>query len=153
VIVEVASFHIKKTAAEKAYVSALCRVLVLLHFRSSEQWAIKLMRRLLNHVAESVSAEKDLVKELKRMADRLKAVDRQPEQELLQDQADPILGKNFYFLCRSAREQQFFIDVVQHMAPVTFGSGKLFQKFPVTKYENEKPYWINDHHLTTTCFI
>lgn len=105
----------KKTAAEKAYVSALCRVLVLLHFQLSEQGAIKLMRRLLNHVAESVSAEKDLVKELKRMADRLKAVDRQPDQELLQDQANLILGNFFYFLCRSAREQQFFIDVVRRM--------------------------------------
>jgi hypothetical protein len=141
-IVKVASFHMKKTAAEKAYVSALCRVLVLLHFRLSEEGAIKLMRRLLNHVAESVSAEKDLVKELKRMADRLKAVDRQPDQELLLDQANLILGKKNYFICRSAREQQLFIDVVWHMVSVTFGSGKLFQKFPVTQYKNEKPYWI-----------
>lgn len=84
----------KKTAAERSYVSALCRILVLLRFRSSEQGAIKLMRRLLSHVAGSVSAEKDLVKELKRIAEHLKSVDADPDQELLQDEANLILGKN-----------------------------------------------------------
>ncbi|KAK9272196.1 hypothetical protein L1049_002567 [Liquidambar formosana] len=90
---EVASFHTKKSPAEKSYVSALCRILVLLHFRLSEQEAIKLMRMLLNRVADSVAAEKELVKELKRMAERLTAVDRHPDQELLQDQANLILGR------------------------------------------------------------
>ncbi|XP_050270046.1 uncharacterized protein LOC126714094 isoform X1 [Quercus robur] len=93
IAVEVASFHMKKTAAERSYVLALCKILLLLHFRLSEQGSIKLMRRLLNHVAESVLAEKDLVKELKGMADRLKALDREPEQELSQDQANLILGR------------------------------------------------------------
>lgn len=93
IAVEVASFHMKKTAAERSYVSALCRILILLHFRLSEQGSIKLMRRLLSHVAGSVLAEKDLVKELERMAEHLKALDREPDQELLQDQANLILGR------------------------------------------------------------
>ena len=86
------SFHAKKTAAQKSYVSAMCRVLVLLNFRESEQGAIKLMRRLLNRVAESASPEREVVKELKGMAETLKAVDREPEQELSQEQANYILG-------------------------------------------------------------
>lgn len=90
---EVVSFHAKKTPAQKSYVSALCRVLVLLHFRLSEQGAIKLMRRLLNRVAESAFAEREVVKELKRMAERLKAIDREPDQELSQEQANCILGR------------------------------------------------------------
>ncbi|PQQ01292.1 condensin complex subunit 3 [Prunus yedoensis var. nudiflora] len=90
---EVATFHTKKTTAEKSYVSALCRILVLLHFRLSEQGAIQLIRRLLIRVAESVSAEKDLVKELRQMADHLKALDRHPDQEMSQDQANLIFGR------------------------------------------------------------
>ncbi|KAF8378590.1 hypothetical protein HHK36_029938 [Tetracentron sinense] len=89
---EVASFPMKKTAAEKSYVSALCRINILLHFRSSEQGAIKLVRRLLNRMAESVLAEKELVKELNRMAARLKALDKHSDKELLQDEADHIFG-------------------------------------------------------------
>ncbi|XP_021808720.1 condensin complex subunit 3 isoform X2 [Prunus avium] len=90
---EVATFSTKKTPAEKSYVSALCRILVLLHFRLSEQGAIQLIRRLLIRVAESVSAEKDLFKELRRMADHLKALDRHPDQEMSQDQANLIFGR------------------------------------------------------------
>ncbi|KAF5747475.1 hypothetical protein HS088_TW05G00196 [Tripterygium wilfordii] len=90
---EVARFHAKKTPAEKAYVSALCRILVLLHFRSSEQVAIKLMRRLLNLVVESILTEKDLVKELKRMAEHLQSLNGQQDEELSQDQANIVLGR------------------------------------------------------------
>ncbi|XP_068336957.1 uncharacterized protein [Pyrus communis] len=90
---EVATFRSKKTPAEKAYVSALCRVLVMLHFRLSEQEAIQLMRRLLIRVVESASAEKDLLKELRQMADHLKAQDRYPDQEMSKDQANLIFGK------------------------------------------------------------
>ncbi|KAK3030600.1 hypothetical protein RJ639_039686 [Escallonia herrerae] len=90
---EAASFHSKKTAAEKSYLSAIARILFLLQFRPSEQRAVKLMRRLLKRVAESVSAEKELVKELKRMAERLKAVDKDPDQELLPNEAHLILGR------------------------------------------------------------
>ncbi|KAF7816323.1 condensin complex subunit 3 [Senna tora] len=91
--VEVASFHSKKTAAEKSYVSALCSILVLLRFRLSEQGPIKFMRRLLSRVVECVLSEKDLVKELKRMAEHLMIRDEQPDQELLQDEVNLILGK------------------------------------------------------------
>ncbi|PSS26776.1 Condensin complex subunit 3 like [Actinidia chinensis var. chinensis] len=83
----------KKKAAEKSYVVALCKILVLLHFRVSEQKAIKLMRRLLNRVTDSIPAEKELVKELKRMAERLKAVDEHPDQDLSLDEVNDILGK------------------------------------------------------------
>ncbi|XP_057492264.1 uncharacterized protein LOC130777854 isoform X2 [Actinidia eriantha] len=90
---EVANFHDKKKAAEKSYVAALCRILALLHFRASEQKAIKLMRRLLNRVTDSIPTEKELVKELKRMAERLKAVDEHPDQNLSLDEANDILGR------------------------------------------------------------
>lgn len=53
------------------------------------------MRRLLVRAAESASFEKDLVKELKQMADRLKAQDQSPDQELSQDELNGILGKFF----------------------------------------------------------
>ncbi|XP_052197858.1 uncharacterized protein LOC127804849 isoform X2 [Diospyros lotus] len=93
IAVEVASFNMTKKAAEKAYASALCRVLVLLHFQSSEQSAIKLMRRLLTRVAVSVPLEKEIVNELKRMAERLKAEDRHPDCNLSLDEANIILGR------------------------------------------------------------
>lgn len=54
------SFPAKKTAAEKAYVSALCKTLFLLHFRPTDQGAVKLMRQLLSRV--TVLAEKELLK-------------------------------------------------------------------------------------------
>nr|GMC62438.1 condensin complex subunit 3 [Ipomoea batatas] len=90
---EVTSFRGKKTAAEKSYTSALCKTLVLLRFRSSEQEAVKLMRQLLNLIFESVAAEKELLKDLKQMAERLQALDRLPDQKLSSDQANLILGK------------------------------------------------------------
>ncbi|PIN11942.1 Chromosome condensation complex Condensin, subunit G [Handroanthus impetiginosus] len=93
IAVEVASFHAKKTAAEKSYLAALCRILVLLDFRVSEQRAIKLMRRILNRVFVSVAAEKDLTKELRQMAERLQAIDRHPDEKLSPDQANLILGR------------------------------------------------------------
>ncbi|XP_050364582.1 uncharacterized protein LOC126783205 [Argentina anserina] len=90
---EVAAFPAKKTPAERSYVSALGKILVLLQFRSSEQEAIQLMRRLLVRVAESVLAEKDLAKEIKQMADRLTALDKHPDLEMSQDQANLIFGR------------------------------------------------------------
>lgn len=107
-----ATFHTKKTPAEKSYVSALCRILVLLHFRLSEQGAVQLMRRLLIRVAESVSAEKDLVKELRRMADHLKALDKHPDQEMLQDQANLIFGKILYLFIRVPWKGFFIHEVL-----------------------------------------
>lgn len=88
-----AGFPAKKTPAERSYVSALSRILLLINFRSTQQHAIKLMRRLLFHVNESVSSEKDLLKELNQLAERLKALDEHPDEELLQEQVNHILGK------------------------------------------------------------
>lgn len=102
-----ASFHAKKTAAEKSYLSAVCRILVLLQFRASEQEAIKLVRQLLNRVSESVAAEKDLLKELRQMAERLKLIDGHPDQKLSSDQANQILGNENLFI------YVFFMYVVQ----------------------------------------
>ncbi|XP_022141514.1 condensin complex subunit 3 isoform X2 [Momordica charantia] len=93
IAIEVASFRGKKTPAQKSYVSALCRLLVSLHFRPSEQGAIRLMRRLLCHVIETASSDKDLVKELKRIGEHLTAIDKQPDLEMLQDQAHLILDQ------------------------------------------------------------
>ncbi|KAK9041247.1 hypothetical protein V6N11_016357 [Hibiscus sabdariffa] len=90
---EVLRFQAKKTSAEKSYVAALCRILASLHFRSSEQGPVKIMRRLLSSVCESVLGEKDLLKELKRMAERLKGLDLNPDQDLLEDEAKFIFGK------------------------------------------------------------
>ncbi|KAF4360975.1 hypothetical protein F8388_016784, partial [Cannabis sativa] len=96
IAIEVANFPNKKTSAERAYISAISKILVLLHFRSSEQDAIKLMRRILVSVTASVSTtERDLIKELKRMADHLSEVVRNgdDEQLLAQDQANLILER------------------------------------------------------------
>ncbi|KAL1566764.1 condensin complex subunit 3 [Salvia divinorum] len=93
IAVEVASFDAKKTAAEKSYVAALCKILVLLQFRVSEQGVIKLMRRILSHASTAAAAEKDLTKELRHMAERLKAIDRNPDEQLSSEQATQILEK------------------------------------------------------------
>ncbi|KAK4776536.1 hypothetical protein SAY86_005224 [Trapa natans] len=91
--VEVARFPEKKTPAERSYVSALTRILGLINFQPTEQQAIKLMRRLLFIVHESVSWEKDLSKDLNHLAERLKALDGYPDQELSQEQANHVLGR------------------------------------------------------------
>lgn len=104
-----ARFHSKKTAAEKSYISAICKILVILSFRPSEQGAIKLMRKLLNLVVESVLTEKELVKELKQMAERLKAIDRHPDQELSRDQANLVLGKIIFFILRQSLSNYSFV--------------------------------------------
>lgn len=90
---EVASFSSKKTAAEQSYVIALCKIMVLLHFRQSETTAIKLMRRLLSRVAESLLTEKEIMKELKRMAECLESIDFHPDEELPQDEANFCFGR------------------------------------------------------------
>ncbi|KAL9230904.1 hypothetical protein vseg_006195 [Gypsophila vaccaria] len=90
---EVARFPSKKTSSEKSYISVLCKTMVLLRFRASEQGAIKLVRDLINHVAESVSYEKELVKELAGLAKNLRSLDVNPEEELSKDQAKHILER------------------------------------------------------------
>ncbi|KAJ0987235.1 hypothetical protein J5N97_005591 [Dioscorea zingiberensis] len=87
---EVANCPEKKTAAGKSYIQALCRIAVSLQFRTSEQEAVKCMRGLLNSMIASVSSDKELVKELNRMAAHLRSIDEHPDQELPQEQADAI---------------------------------------------------------------
>ena len=107
VFLKVMGFPSNKTAAEKSYVSALCRILVLLHFRLSEQGPIKLMRQLLSCIAQSVVAERELLKELKEMASRLKAADRSPDQQLSSDQANHIFGNKFILFSHLIKESAF----------------------------------------------
>lgn len=68
----------------------------MLRFRLTEQGPIKLMRRLLNRVMEFVSSERELAKELKRVAERLQTADKHQEQDLHSDQANLILGKALF---------------------------------------------------------
>ncbi|KAB2057612.1 hypothetical protein ES319_A11G179900v1 [Gossypium barbadense] len=90
---EVLRFPAKKTPAERSYVAALCRILASLHFHLSEQGPVKIMRRLLSRVCESVLSEKDILKELKLMAERLEGLDRNPDQDLSEDEVKYIFGK------------------------------------------------------------
>ncbi|XP_071735403.1 uncharacterized protein [Rutidosis leptorrhynchoides] len=90
---EVLSFPKKKNAAEKSYVSAITKILVLLHFSPTKQDAIKLMRLLLNRVSDAVSADKDILKDVKQMADLLKVSDGSPDEPLPSDQATLLLEK------------------------------------------------------------
>ncbi|KAK6256137.1 Nuclear condensin complex subunit 3 [Theobroma cacao] len=90
---EVVRFQAKKTPAERSYVAALCKILASLHFRLSEQGPVKIMRRLLSRACECVLGEKDVVKELKQMAERLKELDRHPDQDLSEDEAKLIFGR------------------------------------------------------------
>ncbi|KAI3798641.1 hypothetical protein L1987_33919 [Smallanthus sonchifolius] len=90
---EILSFPKKKNAAEKSYVSAVSKILVLLRFKQTEQVAVKLMRRLMNHVAEAVSADKDILKEVKQMSEHLKASDTSPDEPLQPEQANLLIEK------------------------------------------------------------
>lgn len=98
IAIEMVSFKAKKTAAEKAYVLALCKTLVLLNLKSSEQNVMKLMKNLLSRVADSVCSEKDLLKEVKLVLEHLNSLDSTPSEELSQDEAKSIfesLGVNY----------------------------------------------------------
>lgn len=86
------SFKAKKTAAEKAYVAALSKILVLLHLKPSDQYVIKMMKKLFSLLAVSVCSEKELLKEVKPMLEHLKSLDTCPSEELTQDQANSIFG-------------------------------------------------------------
>ncbi|XP_057807217.1 uncharacterized protein LOC131021902 isoform X2 [Salvia miltiorrhiza] len=93
IAVEVANLDAKKTAAQKSYLAALCKILVLLQFRVSEEGVIKLMRWILSRAITALSVEKDLTKELRHMAERLKAIDRNPDEQLSSEQTTQILEK------------------------------------------------------------
>nr|BAE98725.1 chromosome condensation protein -like [Arabidopsis thaliana] len=90
IAIEMLSFKEKKTAHEKAYVAALCKILVLLHLKPSEQNVTKLLKKLLSLLADSVRSEKDLLKEVKPVLQHLKSLDACPSEELTQDQANSI---------------------------------------------------------------
>lgn len=53
------------------------------------------MQQLLSSIIDSAAVEKDLVKELTQMSEKLKAIDESPEEKLSSDQANLILGKCF----------------------------------------------------------
>ncbi|KAG7548302.1 Armadillo-type fold [Arabidopsis suecica] len=91
IAIEMLSFKEKKTAAEKAYVAALCKILGLLHLKPSDQNVTKLLKKLLSLLADSVCSEKELLKEVKPVLDHLKPLDACPSEELTQDQANSIL--------------------------------------------------------------
>ncbi|CAN7016164.1 unnamed protein product [Brassica oleracea var. botrytis] len=98
IVIEMVSFKAKKTAAEKAYVLALCKTLVLLNLKSSEQNVIRLIKIFLSRVADSAYSEKDLLKEVKLVLEHLKSLDDNPSEELSQDEAKSIfesLGVNY----------------------------------------------------------
>ncbi|CAH2079627.1 unnamed protein product [Thlaspi arvense] len=90
IAIEMVSFKGNKTAAEKAYVAALCKTLVLLHLKPSEQNVVKLMKKLLSRVADSVCSEKELLKEVKLVLEHLKSLDASPSEEISQDEANSI---------------------------------------------------------------
>uniref|UniRef100_A0A803QFV0 Uncharacterized protein n=1 Tax=Cannabis sativa TaxID=3483 RepID=A0A803QFV0_CANSA len=119
IAIEVSNFPNKKTSA---YISAISKILVLLHFRSSEQDAIKLMRRILGTVTTSVSTtDRDLIKELKRMADHLSEVDRNVDDEQLptQDQANLIFGR----VCSRRRDSLLLLWFIQARNNVVVAEG------------------------------
>lgn len=94
---QVANCPEKKIAAGKSYIQALCKTVVSLQFRTSEQEAVKCMRGLLNSMIASVLSDKELVKELNHMAAHLKSIDEHPDQELSQERADAIFSTLFLF--------------------------------------------------------
>ena len=65
------------------------------------------MRVLLNRIVESVSYDKEVSKELTNLARNLKSVDRSPDEELPQDQANTILGKIFHYIQILAASYRF----------------------------------------------
>lgn len=119
---KVLRFPAKKTPAERSYVAALCRILASLHFHLSEQGPVKIMRRLLSRVCESVLSEKDILKELKLMAERLEGLDRNPDQDLSEDEVKYIFGKYltltgkitifFLMLCFSCQIEIFIVNII-----------------------------------------
>lgn len=75
------------------------------------------MRRLLSRVCESVLSEKDILKELKLMAERLEGLDRNPDQDLSEDEVKYIFGK---YLTLTGKITIFFFDVVLFMSNRNF---------------------------------
>ncbi|KAF3786860.1 Condensin complex subunit 3 [Nymphaea thermarum] len=91
--VEVLKCHVKRTAAGKSYILALCRVVVSLRFCPSQQDALKLMRMLLNQMVGYITSDNQVLKDLKSMATHLKTQDEDPNRLLSSDQIKFLLGK------------------------------------------------------------
>lgn len=51
------------------------------------------MLRILSRLITAVASEKDLMKEVRHMVERLKAIDRNPEEQLSSVESTSILGK------------------------------------------------------------
>ncbi|XP_031491341.1 uncharacterized protein LOC116258361 [Nymphaea colorata] len=91
--VEVLKCHVKRTAAGKSYILALCRVVVSLRFCPSQQDALKLMRMLLNQMVGYITSDNQVLKDLKSMATHLKTQDEDPDRLLSSEQIKILLGK------------------------------------------------------------
>ncbi|KAK8937759.1 hypothetical protein KSP40_PGU004248 [Platanthera guangdongensis] len=99
---EVVNYPEKKSSAGKSYMAALCRISVLIQFKSEDQEAIKCMRGLIHGMISAIPTDKDLVKELSLMAARLRSLDLNPDLEIPQNHAAAIFEKleidgNFQF--------------------------------------------------------
>jgi condensin complex subunit 3 len=76
----------------KAYISVLCKMLVMLRFRVCEQKAIKCLRGMLNVLICRVYTDKDHVKDLTKMGTVLKMLDECPSEDLPDEQVIAVLG-------------------------------------------------------------
>ncbi|KAJ7517851.1 hypothetical protein O6H91_21G042500 [Diphasiastrum complanatum] len=90
---EVTRFPSKRSWAGKGYRELLCKVAASLHFRASQQEAIKCMRKLLDHMIDAMKGEKLICKELNAMVNRLKAMDKTPEEGLRDEQVQHLLDR------------------------------------------------------------
>ncbi|KAJ3699349.1 hypothetical protein LUZ61_003054 [Rhynchospora tenuis] len=92
IAVEVACCQ-EKTAAAKAYVSALCKMLIILRFRASEQKAIKCLRGMINVLICRVYSDRDLVRDLTKMSTVLKMLDECPNEDIPDEEVIALLEK------------------------------------------------------------
>lgn len=108
------------------------------------------MRRLLSRVCESVLSEKDLLKELKLMAERLEGLDRNPDQDLSKDEVKNIFGKYltltgkiilFLMLCFSFQIEIFIVNIIQNLSDHIEGILSCMKNaFLETIYKNVKSH-------------
>ncbi|KAJ4754088.1 Condensin complex subunit 3 [Rhynchospora pubera] len=92
IAVEVASCQ-EKTAAAKAYISALCKMLIILQFKASEQKAIKCLRGMINVLICRVYSDRDVVRDLTKMSTVLKTLDECPTEDMLDEEVIALLEK------------------------------------------------------------
>ncbi|BBN11728.1 condensin complex subunit 3 [Marchantia polymorpha subsp. ruderalis] len=91
---EVISLNAKKSMAGKTYIATLCRFIPLLRYRASQHEEIKCLYQILPSVFENLPpGEKTLLKELKETRERLKALDKSPDNVLTDEQMYQIIEK------------------------------------------------------------